>query len=883
MCGDQEIINFPHEIIIELTPIHIYKFKLSSKYCLQQIQTIKFNFLHNSLVFSFPIVYFFTSFHFVILSHTMDERNKFKLKLSSLSLKNTPSRQASVSSRNQGDDEANELINILPSYQMYRSTITKNLTPSVEDLRTAPPSYEVTPDLSTVQLHDYFASVPTSPTLDPMLSEPLDAESAAVQQDGEQDDETILENAHKLKRLTSTNKEISKLLEVKIRLTEHIGKVGEPYTLVDPLTLELKQGDYIYGFVLITNKTSNVIPFDMFSVQLEGCAIFGKTNNSTLVEQPSHIDRFLNMFDFNALWNDAFLDRLVTEHNDPTHIGTIYDPIDGTYYHLDHRKILEPGITYKKYFTFKIPEKLLDSACEHLLIKHLQIPPTFGVCKNEVISSLRHKWKDQQNGAPEETASKKYKYASLTNDFAFNDTSISYCVSARVIGRASGYQHLFGSLGGVHAINDKNDEYVVATEDYKYLRVIPVTKAIVQLNRSMIHQEARLLYTNMVDKIKEKIALGRDIMIANQQQNLLLPVSSAGSLRPISSSNSFNQLTATHSLPTSPSSFSVRAALQEGAASTHANSPLLTPTSSSAQLAKMQQSYYSKVNQRDIHVSNDLKSEVFHPYKKKNLFGNSKIIGLIAFGTPKKEYFVNYVPLELLLSKSKKVSPSVLDIPFDLTFIFGDEKTGSVSSLPEFKSLSVELIALTVKSKKLPIPVVIHPEMMFDNKTKNGGSSNDNFDILTIKKFQKYAVELLKLLKEVGPEPLDVDRDLVLDIKCLANLTTKYVHMKIKDVVIKANEQSYTSITAVPWQKEVLKSTDSTTGKEQSTVKYSRNLNLSIDLANTVMKPTNLTDFCLVPDFQTCLMARIYYLKVDLKFHTGEKITLRVPIVLQKT
>ena len=125
---------------------------------------------------------------------------------------------------------------------------------------------------------------------------------------------------------------------------------------------------------------------------------------------------------------------------------------------------------------------------------------------------------------------------------------------------------------GVHAINDKNDEYVVATEDYKYLRVIPVTKAIVQLNRSMIHQEARLLYTNMVDKIKEKIALGRDIMIANQQQNLLLPVSSAGSLRPISSSNSFNQLTATHSLPTSPSSFSVRAALQEGAASTHANS-----------------------------------------------------------------------------------------------------------------------------------------------------------------------------------------------------------------------------------------------------------------------------------------------------------------------
>ena len=113
---------------------------------------------------------------------------------------------------------------------------------------------------------------------------------------------------------------------------------------------------------------------------------------------------------------------------------------------MDHRKIFQPGITYKKYFTFKIPEKLLESSCEDLLIKHLQIPPTLGVSKNEMISTLRHKWIEQGEKDIDHSSLKKYKYASLTNDFALSDTSISYCISARIIGRASGYQQFLVQL-----------------------------------------------------------------------------------------------------------------------------------------------------------------------------------------------------------------------------------------------------------------------------------------------------------------------------------------------------------------------------------------------------------------------------------------------------
>ncbi|RCK61078.1 Ubiquitin ligase-binding protein BUL1 [Candida viswanathii] len=815
----------------------------------------------------------------------MEDRNKFRLKLSSLTLRDSSLRSTATSStRNSSDsssldspvqsqdDGANELINILPSYQMYRSTITKNLTPSLEDLRTQPPSYEATPDLSSAGMHEYFASVPTSPALGPTTGmfdgavPSINDDSEAAGASGMVSDETILENAHKLKRLTSTNKEISKQLEVKIHLTKQIGKVGEPYTKIDPLTLELKQGDYVYGFVLITNKTKNVIPFDMFSVQLEGCATFGKTSNITLVEQPTHIDRFLTMFDFNALWNDAFLDRLVTDHNDPNRPQPVFDAFDNTYYHLDHRKIFEPGVTYKKYFTFKIPEKLLESACEDLLIKHLQIPPTLGVCKNEMISSVRHRWIELGEKDTDGTGQKKYKYASLTNDFALNDTSISYCISARIIGRASGYEKFFGTIGGAHSIDQTNDEYVVANEDYKYLRLIPMSKPIFELNRSMIHQEARLLYTSMVDKIKDKITLGNDIIAANQQQNSLQPTSSGGSLRPTASASSM----------LTPAGFTdLRPVSSEG--STSAARPPLTPTQSTSDFAKMQQSYYSKVNQRNVHVLNDDTYEVFFPVKKKSVFGGSKMLGLVAFSTPKKEYFAHYMPLPQFQPKTEKIHPSTLQIPIDLTFMHGDEhKHVSSSSLPDFKSLSVELIALTIKSKNIPIPVVIHPEMMFDNKTKNNGCNNDNFDILTIKRFQKYAVELLRILKEIGSEPIDIDRELVQDIKCLASLTTRYVHMKVKHVGITSGGVTYDSVSSVPWHKEVLDS-------HLTTAKWTKNMMLSVNLGNAVMKPTNSADFCLVPDFQTCLLARMYYLKIDLKFHTLEKVSLRVPVVLQKT
>ncbi|ODV80790.1 ubiquitination pathway protein [Suhomyces tanzawaensis NRRL Y-17324] len=753
-------------------------------------------------------------------------RNKFNLKLSSLSIRRNQ----------QPEDDEELLLNILPSYQMYQSTVSKHLTPTSEDMRTDPPGYELTPQTSNASNAsnnsvEYLRSLPTSPVNNPQ--EFLDAASGSVAQF----DDTILENVHKLKRLTSINKELSKSLNIQIYLTEKIGKIGEKPKIIDPLGVELRQGDYIFGYILVTNKTKQDIPFDMFSVVLEGLITYGNMKNS-IVQPPSHIVRFLNMFDFNASWNDACLDRLPSDHNNPYIPINEIDPVDGTHVNFNYKKILEPNITYKKFFTFRMPEKLLDSTCEHGLVKHLQIPSSLGISKNEIITALRRKWKENDE-SNEESARERVKnvtYASITNDFAFQDCSIDFSISARIIGKASDYEHLVQRNALPH-LNPTGDEYVVANEDYCYLRVINVTNSIFESNRSMINEEAKLIYDNMINKINEKIVLGKELMSREQKASLNTSIAN----------------------------------LQHSESSTN-----LQPTSSAAELAKMQQSYYKKVNPTHQRVHRDNVYEVFMPYKKKSVFGTSKIIGLIACSTPKTEYRVNYNPLDRFKKPNDPIPPTEVKIPIDLTFVFSDNHS---TILPDLKRISVELVCLTIKSKSLPIPVVFHPDMLFENKSKG----TDNFDLVTIRKFQKYAIELSKIIKEVGFEALEMDKELIQDVKCLANLSSKYDHLKITNTKIEPldSSDSHNFLSSIPWESETLTSSTST-GQVEEQIKYFKKFNLKVDIKNAVPSLSTAPEFCLVPDFQSCLLSRLYYLKVNLKCPNGDKIAFRVPLVLQK-
>lgn len=785
-----------------------------------------------------------------LTSPSPKQKNSHELLLPTYEGSTTPVRSPSSK-----DDD--QIINILPSYQMYQSTISKNLTPTREDLRTEPPSYELTSQTSSTtvssnsSVNDYFVgvSVPSSPELSSSRAPFESAPHDETVDDFTPWEDTILANSHKLKRISSINKDISRLLNVQIHFTELLGKIGVKPNIINPLDMELKQGDCIYGYVTVTNRTDTAIPFDMFAVVLEGSVTFGDNQKPTM-QLPIHMTKFLNMFDFNASWNDGFLDRLKTDNNNPHNVqGKQLDPVDGTQTQLDHKRVFEPQLTYKKFFTFRLPEKLLDSSCPHGFINHMQLPHTLGVSRNEVISLLRHKWRDGPGpdsaaGSPAagdsvktddyfrlptngSTSSIKSRYAMGTNDFCFQDVSVSYSVSARIIGKASDYEDFF--VRKAAHLDPDSEEYVVANEDNRYLRAIFNSHSSFELNRSMINEEARLIYANMVHKIEEKIILGKELSNNPADDRLIASTSGLS----------------------------------------------LEPTSSASELAKMLQSYYTKMKHIDDnhHETRQNTYEVLLPYKKKTVLGSSKIIGLAALSTPKSEYRVSYVSLPKF---RQATSDTKITIPLNLVFWFNEINNYSA---PEFKKVSVELVVLTIKSKDLPIPTVFHADMMFLNKSRGP----DSFEYLTIKKFQKYAHDLTKILKEIGPGRLDIDKDMIHDIKALANLKCKSDILKVeKPAFSQPHSKNTTSLlNNIPWETKIIESTTAGGAIEKQTQFYKK-FDLHLDLANTIMPGTGSKDFCLVPDFQHCMVARLYYLRIELKCPNGDKIPIKVPLVLQR-
>lgn len=823
-------------------------------------------------------------------------------------------------------DEQDELANILPSYQMYQSTISKNLTPTTEDLRTDPPSYDFVPQPKSDANHNpYFPSVELQELGDLALS-PINSQSSIDHQNEANRDpigmppllyleasstaaanpadeitasrweDSILANTHKLKRLTSINKELSKSLKIQIMLTEKVGKVGVVPKIIDPQLLELKQGDDVFGYVLVTNTTSEDVPFDSFPVVLEGCMTIDQESNSTLAQPAAKVVKFLTMFDFNASWTDANLVRFQSEKVNP-YVATVeVDPVDGTYTYLNERRVFKPNITYKKFFSFKLPEKLLEVVCEtHSLVKHLQIPPTLGVSRNEIVNSLRHKWKTNNDvsvvstpalspvtsnllltnvpsfGAHSQlssvgdkkassdiynTSKRRMQYASGALDFAFPDASIGYSISARIIGKASDYEHLLVSHALPH-LTPNSDEYVVANEDYCYIRVLPITNEIFELNRFMIDEEAKLIFDNLVRNVKDKIQQGKDLLASTRE--------SRGAARGRSTNRSISV-----SLSRDPST--TRDEPQARASSVGA---VLRPTASAVELNKMQQSYISKVRpSSSTQHSRDTLFEVFIPYRKKTMF-STKIMGLTAISAPRILYKAPYLPLQKFSALPRHYVDPTITVPLDITFIFTE--TPSSVSLPEFRKVSAELVSLTVKSKS-PIPVVIYPDLVFNNKT------GEDFNSLTIRPFQKYANDLNRLLKELGAEALDLDKDMLDDVLSIASMITKYDYLKVNKLVVKTVDGKPGSISTIPWESELL---TEDANKNDRQYKYTKKLKLVIDMHDLEATATagagTHSEFTLVPDFQSCNIARLYYLKLTLKCTNGDKGVFRVPVVLQKT
>ncbi|ODV86758.1 hypothetical protein CANARDRAFT_114982 [[Candida] arabinofermentans NRRL YB-2248] len=224
-------------------------------------------------------------------------------------------------------------------------------------------------------------------------------------------------------------------LAITITLTKRFPRFGSPIQKENSLRL-YQPGNIVTGHVTVQNTSKEPIPFEMFLVSLEGCATVPqrKIMNSTTTRPPIKT-AFLNTYDLSACFhqNVCMLSLHDTQLLD-AYVGgnEIYDATDDTYYFLPDSKQLEPGKKYKKTFMFRLPETLLDSACEHQIVHHLSPPPSFGIDRTAFGGSASRISVDrilgygrlETKGAP-----------IMTKDLAQEGVSISYSINVSCIGK----------------------------------------------------------------------------------------------------------------------------------------------------------------------------------------------------------------------------------------------------------------------------------------------------------------------------------------------------------------------------------------------------------------------------------------------------------------
>lgn len=737
---------------------------------------------------------------------------------STVNLQAIRSHTSSPAPINSLNEDGGLISNILPSYHMYQLTVLKPMTMSTENFQGAPPTYELSP-MSSPAVTPAGLRNDTHSDGYPFLTAALaranvDDENTFDEQHAALWENTILANAHKLPDLTKTNNSINNDLEIKVHVTEKVCRVGVPSKVVDTSNLEFKQGDFIHGYVTMANKSNKPVTFDMVYVVFEG--VYETVDSRNYVPDRPRLQRvvkFVSMLDLFALWSFANISRLVTEDVDPTDwCDGETDPVDNTLLSIDVHRTFQPGKTYKRFFSFRVPEKLLDSACEeHSLTRHTEIPPSLGTSRaiaapSQMLASL----------------------GSQVRDLSFIDAAITYSVDARVIGRALDYN--FAA--------DTGDQYVIAAAASCPIRVIPMPNPEFYYDRALILRESKLFYAAFVSSIQRKL------------EDLRAMLNGGANLLPLQSN-------------------------------------------SQSQQGKMRQLYLvaSSTITKNIKAARGKMMDEDHsfqclvPVKKKLLTGGSKVLGVLSLLTPREEYRSFYIPPPMFRTENWNEDTtriSGLLVPLELSYYV--ESVGS--KLPEIKSLSTELVVLTIKSRKYKIPVEINHDMCFrDKEVDTKLKELDNFDTIVIKQFQKFFGETTDLIQKLGNDVIKFETQMYQDIKCLANLQTKYINLSVLELDTKFVTRlslgvgTHSSVKSIPWEAEP----DDKSGRL-----FSKKFDLVFNLNECHLKGVenkNKKGFdyiTLVPSFQTCYMARLYFIKITVKLQNGEALLVNVPLTIER-
>lgn len=345
--------------------------------------------------------------------------------------------------------DTHHMVDVLPSFEMYnalhRNIPRGNVNPDQHDL---PPSYqEVQSQYKQAELTDGSTvsqlECPSSPPLSrgdingastqslqslhslatiPSSVVQSNLQALSTRYEAIIDDLNDSDNIN-IEKLYSLPK-VSTPVDVNIRILKKATKPFSEKPEEESILKEYTSGDIINGYVVIENRSQHPLRFEMFYVTLEGCTcVIDKKQGKRTIK------RFLRMVDLSASWSYSNIDLATGFQYTPGDI----DP-DGCVLGLNNDRFLQRGVRYKKFFTFKFPNQLLDISCKHEIFCHCLVPPSFGVDKyknharysNIKLNSMLGYGHLGTKGSP-----------ILTNDLCGENVSVSYTIDARIVGKDS--------------------------------------------------------------------------------------------------------------------------------------------------------------------------------------------------------------------------------------------------------------------------------------------------------------------------------------------------------------------------------------------------------------------------------------------------------------
>ncbi|CEP65025.1 ubiquitin-ubiquitin ligase BUL2 LALA0_S17e00496g [Lachancea lanzarotensis] len=337
--------------------------------------------------------------------------------------------------------ESNVMVDVLPSFELYnalhRHIPQGNVDPDQVDF---PPTYQEVqteaPSLDSLGGGLQYSD-PSETSVEPLNAGETNFTAARtvgdqmynlealgtthgpiepIQDDLDEADNINIDKIYSLPKMSTP-------IEVNIHVTKEPAGVDRKVE-DESILREYTSGDIIHGYVTIENTSPQPLKFEMFYVTLEG--------HSTVIDRlggKRTVKRFLRMVDLSASWSYSNIDV----SNGLNYIAGGKD-FENCIMGLNNSRLLTPNTKYKKYFMFKLPTQLLDVSCKHQQFSHCLVPPTMG------IDSLRG---GGMYGGIKINNMLGYGHLGtkgspiLTDDLSPDETSIGYVIDTKVVGKDS--------------------------------------------------------------------------------------------------------------------------------------------------------------------------------------------------------------------------------------------------------------------------------------------------------------------------------------------------------------------------------------------------------------------------------------------------------------